>query len=235
MVAGNCVRERAAQYAGPMQRVVVAIDGPSGSGKSSVARAVAQEFGLAYLDTGAMYRAFAWWSLQGHDDMSTCPLRISTEPGPVAIVVADHDVSEAIRGPEVTERVSLVAADPRVRAEATRRQREIIEAAPHGIVVEGRDITTVVAPDADVRIFLTADLAAREARRAAEFSDPTLAERMRATIAARDYIDSTREHAPLVQADGVVRIDATDMTLPEVIAVVRDLIRSRREEPAHDR
>ncbi len=215
-----------------MQRMVVAIDGPSGSGKSSVARAVAEQFGLQYLDTGAMYRAFAWWSLQGYSDMSTCPLSIATTPGAVSVLVGGTDVSSVIRGPAVTERVSIVAADPDVRAEAVRRQRALIAAAPRGIVVEGRDITSVVAPDADVRIFLTADLAAREARRAAEFDDPALAERMAATIAARDHIDTSREHAPLVQADGVHRIDATDLTLPEVIAMVGDLIRARYEEPA---
>lgn len=213
-----------------MQRMIVAIDGPSGSGKSSVARAIARRFGLSYLDTGAMYRAFAWWSLQGHKDMSTCPLSISTTPDDVRVLVGDTDVSAAIRGPEVTERVSQIAADPAVRAEAVRRQRAIIDAVDHGIVVEGRDITTVVAPTAPVRIFLTADLAAREARRAAEFADPDVAQRMRATVARRDRIDTARSHSPLVEAEGVVRIDATDRSLPEVIDLVTELVQSRREE-----
>ena len=210
--------------------MIVAIDGPSGSGKSSVARAIAQRFALAYLDTGAMYRAFAWWSLQGHTDMSTCPLSISTTPDGVRVLVGGTDVSAAIRGPEVTERVSAIAADPRVRAEAVRRQREIIAAADHGIVVEGRDITTVVAPDAPVRVFLTADIAAREARRAAEFADPEVAQRMRATVAERDRIDTAREHSPLVETADVVRIDATHRTLAEVIDLVAELVQSRVEE-----
>ena len=149
--------------------------------------------------------------------MSTCPLHITTMPGSVRVAVGDIDISDAIRGPEVTQAVSLVAADPAVRAEAVARQRAIIAAAPRGIVVEGRDITSVVAPDADVRIFLTADLGAREARRAAEFGDGELADTMRATVAARDAIDSTRAHSPLVEVDGVTRIDATHMTLAEVI------------------
>ena len=210
--------------------MIVAIDGPSGSGKSSVARAIAKRFGLSYLDTGAMYRAFAWWSLQGHNDLSTCPLRISTSPEAPRVIVGNTDVSAEIRGADVTERVSLIAADPAVRAEAVRRQREIIEQAPEGIVVEGRDITSVVAPTAPVRVFLTADVAAREARRAAEFDDPDLAQRMRATVAQRDHIDTTRAHSPLTEVEGVVRIDATHRTLPEVIDLVAELVQSRREE-----
>lgn len=206
------------------QRIVVAIDGPSGSGKSSVARAIARIFDLEYLDTGAMYRAFAWWSIQGHEDMSTCPLEISTSPDLDRVVVDGHDITQAIRGPEVTAAVSHVAADPTVRASAVARQRALIAAAPKGMVIEGRDITTVVAPDADVRIFLTADLAAREARRAAEFSDPDTAEVMRRTVAARDSIDQSREHSPLRLVDGVTRIDATHMTLDEVIRTVRELV-----------
>lgn len=212
---------------------MVAIDGPSGSGKSSVSRALARHYGLAYLDTGAMYRAFAWWSLQGHTDMSTCPLVISTSPDLEDVRVDGHDITRAIRLHEVTAAVSGVAADPAVRAEAVRRQRAIIDASTHGIVLEGRDITTVVAPDADVRVFLTADLAAREARRAAEFSDPGTAAAMRETVAARDVIDSNREHSPLRLVDGVTVIDATHLTLDEVIASVRALV-DQQLEAQHD-
>lgn len=215
------------------QRIVVAIDGPSGSGKSSVARAIARNFDLEYLDTGAMYRAYAWWSIQGHDDMSTCPLVISTSPEQASVVVGGEDVTSAIRGPEVTAAVSQVAADPAVRASAVALQRALIAAAVNGMVIEGRDITTVVAPDADVRIFLTADLAAREARRAAEFSDPETAALMRQTVASRDRIDQSREHSPLRLVDGVTRIDATHMTLDEVIRTVRELV-IERTGGAHD-
>lgn len=206
------------------QRIVVAVDGPSGSGKSSVSRAIAREFGLAYLDTGAMYRALAWWSIHGQTDLSTCVLDVSTSPDEARVVVNGRDVTEEIRGPEVTRAVSQVASDPAVRSLAVAQQRRLIAQADRGIVVEGRDITTVVAPDADVRIFLTADLAARESRRAAEFADPATAAVMRETIAARDAIDATREHSPLALVDGVTQIDATHMTLAEVIDTVRTIV-----------
>lgn len=206
-------------------RIVVAIDGPSGSGKSSVARAVARRFDFAYLDTGAMYRAFAWWTLHGHPAVEDCPLDMSTNPEIASVHVGGVDVTDAIRGPEVTAEVSRVAADPAVRAEAVRRQRDIIAAAVRGIVVEGRDITTVVAPDADVRIFLTADLAAREARRAAEFAhDARTAEAVAAAVATRDRIDSTRAHSPLQKVAGVTEIDATHRTLDDVITLVTDMV-----------
>lgn len=211
------------------KRLVIAIDGPSGSGKSSVARAVAQRFGLQYLDTGAMYRAFAWWSIQGHADMSTCDLVISTDPAEARVSVSGHDITAAIRGPEVTAAVSAVAADPKVRALAVARQRDIIAGSVTGIVVEGRDITTVVAPDADVRIFLTADQTVRAARRAAEFEDAAMAAHMKATVAARDAIDSSRAHSPLREGDGVTRIDATDLDLPQVIDAVVELVRRQQE------
>ncbi len=215
------------------QRIVVAIDGPSGSGKSSVARAIARIFDLEYLDTGAMYRAFAWWSIQGHHDMSTCPLEISVSPDAECVKVDGHDITSDIRGPEVTAAVSQIAADPQVRAQAVQRQRILIDAAVNGIVVEGRDITTVVAPDADVRIFLTADLSAREARRLAEFTDPATAAAMRGMVAARDSIDATRAHSPLRLVDGVTSIDATHLSLDEVIRSVRGLI-VERTGGAHD-
>ena len=206
------------------QRLIIAIDGPSGSGKSSVSRAIAAHYGLQYLDTGAMYRALTWWSLQGNVSVAGCPLDISTSPSDGTVRVGEVDVTEAIRGAEVTNAVSAVAARPEVREVAVAMQRRIISAAERGIVVEGRDITTVVAPDADVRIFLTADLAAREARRAAEFQDPSLADAMRRTISTRDAADSSRAHSPLQQVAGVTMVDATHLTLDEVIAEVRELI-----------
>lgn len=211
------------------QRIVVAIDGPSGSGKSSVSRAIAQRFGMQYLDTGAMYRALAWWRMQGRSDR--CPLAISTNPEIPEVIVDGTDITEEIRGAAVTAEVSNVASDPAVRAEAVERQRRIIADAREGIVVEGRDITSVVAPDADVRIFLTADLSAREARRAAEFAhDATQADAVAAAVAARDAIDSTRTHSPLRKVDGVTEIDATHMTLDEVIAAVAGLVDTAKED-----
>lgn len=211
------------------QRIVVAIDGPSGSGKSSVSRAIAQRFGMQYLDTGAMYRALTWWRMQGRSDR--CPLAISTNPEIPEVIVDGTDITEEIRGAAVTAEVSNVASDPLVRAEAVERQRRIIADAREGIVVEGRDITSVVAPDADVRIFLTADLSAREARRAAEFAhDATQADAVAAAVAARDAIDSTRTHSPLRKVDGVTEIDATHMTLDEVIAAVAGLVDTAKED-----
>ena len=215
------------------QRIVVAIDGPSGSGKSSVARAIARIFDLEYLDTGAMYRAFAWWSIHGHEDMSICPLHISVAPDVEYVEVDGQDITSEIRGPEVTAAVSQIAANPEVRAQAVQRQQRLINAAVNGIVVEGRDITTVVAPDAAVRVFLTADVAAREARRLAEFTDPATAAAMRGMVAARDSIDETRTHSPLRLVDGVTRIDATHMSLDEVIRTVRELV-VERTGGAHD-
>lgn len=207
------------------KRLVIAIDGPSGSGKSSVSRAIAHRFNLEYLDTGAMYRAFTWWHMQHRGSAADCPLVMSTNPDVARIVVGGTDITEAIRGPEVTSQVSHVASDPAVRAVAVQRQRDLIAAATNGIVVEGRDITTVVAPDADVRIFLTADIAAREARRAAEFQhDATTAQAVAAAVAARDAIDSTREHSPLQLVEGVTQLDATHATLDEVIAMVGGLV-----------
>lgn len=160
--------------------------------------------------------------------MSTCQLTISTDPLAPRVSVDGMDVSDVIRGPEVTAAVSAVAADPEVRALAVARQKAIIAASVSGIVVEGRDITSVVAPDADVRIFLTADQATREARRAAEFDDPELAERMKSTVAARDVVDSSRTHSPLRRSDGVTLLDATHMTLPQVIDSVVQLVEQHR-------
>ncbi len=160
--------------------------------------------------------------------MSTCELNISTDPANPIVTVGGRDVSDLIRGPQVTAAVSALAADPAVRAIAVAQQRAIIEASRAGIVVEGRDITTVVAPDADVRVFLTADEVTRGARRAAEFADPVLAEEMRTTVAARDVVDSSRQHSPLRQAEGVTVIDATHRTLPQVIDEVLALVEHHR-------
>ena len=206
-------------------KINIAIDGYSSCGKGTIAKSLAQILGYRFIDTGAMYRAFAWWTLHGHPVVDDCPLDMSTNPEIASVHVGGVDVTDAIRGPEVTAEVSRVAADPAVRAEAVRRQRDIIAAAVRGIVVEGRDITTVVAPDADVRIFLTADLAAREARRAAEFAhDARTAEAVAAAVATRDRIDSTRAHSPLQKVAGVTEIDATHRTLDDVITMVTDMV-----------
>ncbi|WP_110183522.1 (d)CMP kinase [Nocardioides solisilvae] len=222
----------------PTPRPVIAIDGPSGSGKSSTSRGVARALGLRYLDTGAMFRAVTWWMLQAGVDVHDAdavaaragePEVVSgTDPDAPTITVDGTDVSVAIRSDEVNAAVSPVSAVPQVRARLLELQRAAI--GDGGIVVEGRDIGSVVAPDADVKVFLTADPAARAARRALEEGGSDVAA-TEASLLARDAIDSTRRTAPLVQADGAVQLDTTGYSLEEVVAQVVELVRAV-ESPA---
>ncbi|TYB44780.1 (d)CMP kinase [Actinomadura chibensis] len=212
--------------------LVIAMDGPSGSGKSSAAKGVARALGLRYLDTGAMYRAMTWWML-GHgvpvEDAAAVAARAAepvivsgTDPDAPAITVDGEDVSAPIRTREVTNAVSAVSSVPAVRARMVELQREIIGAG--GIVVEGRDIGTVVAPDAPVKVFLTASEEARAMRRAKDLAaDPGASVTVtRAEQARRDRLDSTRAASPLTRAGGAHEIDSTELSLAEVIeAVVR--------------
>ncbi|MFC5817589.1 MULTISPECIES: (d)CMP kinase [Nonomuraea] len=217
-----------------MAGLVVAMDGPSGSGKSSASRGVARALGLRYLDTGAQYRAMTWWILrQGVDlaDSATIAARCGepeivsgTDPDSPAIHVGAVDVAGPIREDEVTSAVSAVAAVPEVRARLVALQREIIGAGD--IVVEGRDIGTVVAPDAPVKIYLTASPEARAQRRSAELAGTT-AEAQQAALARRDTLDSTRKTDPLSMADGAVELDTTALNLDEVIAEVLRLVKER--------
>jgi cytidylate kinase len=212
--------------------LVVAIDGPSGSGKSSTSRGVAARLGLRYLDTGAMYRGITWWMLREgvdvHDPDAVAAraaepeILSGTDPLAPTITVDGVDVADAIRGEDVTGSVSPVSAVPEVRARLLALQRGVI-AADGGIVVEGRDIGSVVVPDAPVKVYLTADAAARAVRRAAEEggSDVSATE---ASLLARDRIDSGRTVSPLVRADGAVHIDTTPHTLDEVIGLVVALV-----------
>lgn len=204
--------------------LVVAIDGPSGSGKSSTARGVAERLGLAYLDTGAMYRAAAWLVAdRGVDDpagitdlVAAADLSISTDPAAFRISINGHDVTEAIREPRISQMVSTVATVQSVRDLLIARQRELIATAEGGIVVEGRDITTVVAPDAPVRILLVADPQARIARRRAELAGAASTDEVTDQIVRRDRDDSTV--ATFTEAaDGVTVVDSTHLDLAEVI------------------
>ena len=216
-------------------RHVVAIDGPSGSGKSSTSRGVAARLGRRYLDTGAMYRAMTWWMLrEGLDvtDPSVVAARVEdprivsgTDPENPTITVDGVDVAEDIRGDDVTGAVSPVSAVPEVRARLVSLQREAIAEAAMagGIVVEGRDIGSVVAPEAPVKVYLTADPAARAVRRAAEEGGSDVAA-TEASLLARDQIDSGRAVSPLTMADGAVHIDTTHYTLAQVIDLVVDLV-----------
>jgi cytidylate kinase len=213
---------------------VIAIDGPSGSGKSTVARAVASRLGLRYLDTGAMYRALAWWCLQRDVDLSDThavaraaadlPLRMTTDPDAPGVVVDGTDVSDAIRSTEISENVSVVATNLAVREEMVRRQRATI--ADGGWVAEGRDITTVVAPDADVRLLLLAREDARLARRARDVhgaDDPDAVAATRDQVVRRDAQDSTV--ADFTEAaEGVAVIDSSDLTVEQTVQAVLDLL-----------
>jgi cytidylate kinase len=211
--------------------VVVAMDGPSGSGKSSTARGVATRLGLRYLDTGAMYRAMTWWMLEHDvdvDDPATVaenvdrPVLVSgTNPQAPTITVDGTDVSGPIREAAVTSAVSAVSAVPRVRERLVREQRDII--GDGGIVVEGRDIGTTVAPGAEVKVFLTADPQARAVRRAAEQSGADVTATQH-DLLRRDRIDSGRTASPLAMAADARHIDTTPYTLDEVVAQVVELV-----------
>ena len=207
------------------RRLVVAVDGPAGSGKSTAARDVATRLGLRYLDTGAMYRGLTWWMLEHgipvEDGAAVAAaagapkLRIGTDPAAPSIVVDDTDVSVQIRSRPVTRAVSAVSAVPEVRARLVAVQR--CEIGAGGIVVEGRDIGTVVAPDAPVKVFLTAAPAERARRRAAEVAERLSRRTTSADLAARDAADSGRAVSPLTPAPDAVLIDTTELELPEVI------------------
>ncbi|TYB54214.1 (d)CMP kinase [Nonomuraea sp. PA05] len=217
-----------------MTGLVVAMDGPSGSGKSSVSRGAARALGLRYLDTGAMYRAMTWWMLQQGVEL-TDPAAVAARCGEPAIVSGTNpdgptihvdgvDVAEPIRQAEVTGAVSAVAAVPEVRARLVALQREIIGAGD--IVVEGRDIGSVVWPQAAAKIYLTASPEARARRRSAEVAGSTV-EAQQEAMARRDTLDSTRKTDPLSMAAGAIELDTTALTLDEVIAEVLRLVKER--------
>ena len=222
----------------PGQGLVVAVDGPSGSGKSTVARGAALALGLRYLDTGAMYRAVTWWMLRHNIDLTDTDsvvkhgtglrIDISTDPAAQFVLVDSVDVTVQIRGRRVSNAVSLVAAIPRIRQFMHTMQRRIIsqaEAEFGGIVAEGRDIGTVVAPQATVKVFLTASEQARAERRAAELigREAGAADLTRREQAKRDKLD-----APQTQkAADAIEIDATELAQADVISQIVELARSR--------
>ncbi|MFJ6200151.1 (d)CMP kinase [Micromonospora sp. NPDC092111] len=215
-------------------RCVVAVDGPSGSGKSTVSRRLAASLGARYLDTGAMYRAITWAVLRSGVDLTDAAsvgkvageveLRIGTDPQGYGVTVDGVQVDGDIRGPEVTGAVSAVAAVPAIRALLVARQREIIANAGR-IVVEGRDIGAVVAPDADLKVYLTASEAARARRRSAEDAADVAA--TAADLARRDRLDSTRKVNPLQQSADAVELDTTELGIDEVVARLRELLTER--------
>ena len=208
---------------------VVAIDGPAGAGKSTVARALARRLGVQYLDTGAMYRAVTWLALHRGVDLSdeaavgglaeSCDLHVGLDE----VLVDGHDVTREIREAVVTRAVSIVAAHSQVRAEMRRRQRAWGEERAGG-VIEGRDIGTVVFPDAVAKLFLTADPRVRAERRVAETGGDIDA--IEAQIAERDRLDSTRADSPLSESSDATVIDTSRRTVDDVVSAIVELIES---------
>jgi CMP/dCMP kinase len=202
--------------------MVVAIDGPAAAGKSTVARAAAEALGFTYLDSGAMYRAVALALLENGGSASERAEELEIELGD-RVVANGRDVTEAIRSLEVSEAASRIAANEKVRAALVPKQRALLS---HGDwVAEGRDIGTVVAPDAEVKVFLTASPEERARRRAVELG--TDADTVQRDQALRDAQDRSREHSPLVKAPDAVEIDTTGLTVEEVVARIVDMVRAR--------
>ena len=221
-----------------MPPLTIAIDGPSGSGKSSTARGVASRLGLRYVDTGAMYRAMTWWMLRQDMDIddpeamaARCDEAVITlrdDPEEPRVFVDGIDVSAAIRAGTVADAVSRVAAVPRVRERMVAQQRDLVVQAAQaglGVVMEGRDIGTVVLPEADLKVFLIADAHERASRRAREEAGDAEAEsthlaRTEANLRSRDALDSNRAVSPLQRASDAVLIDGTHLSLDAVVTAV---------------
>ncbi len=209
------------------QPLVIAIDGPAGSGKSTVAKAVAIRLGLDYLDTGAMYRSVAFAALRGGVDPEDAEVvgnlsrNIELEVAPSGSVVVDGvDATIEIRGPEVTRAVSIVAANPTVRTEMRARQRQWV-AIRGGGVMEGRDIGTVVFPDAKLKVYLDASPEVRAARRSKEVSDLSY-ETVATDLARRDALDQNRTHDPLRTADDAIVIDTSDLSVDQIVDAIME-------------
>lgn len=221
--------------------LVVAVDGPSGSGKSSVSREAARRLGAAYLDTGAMYRAVTLSCLAHGVDLTdqeaiaaaveSAEITVSTDPSAPQVVTVDgRDVTEEIREPRISEKVSAVATTPAARANLVSRQRAIIET-ERRIVAEGRDITTVVAPDADARVLLTASEEARLRRRGLQLGGTQSEEQLAAQVVGRDKKDSKLVNFTTA-ADGVVTLDSSDLGYEETIQALLDIVAEAAPEAA---
>jgi cytidylate kinase len=215
-----------------MRPLIIAIDGPSGAGKGTVARAVAQRLGYRHLDTGAMYRAVAWKALQDglaldHEDaIAALAERAALDVGPSVVQIDGRDVTTAIRTPQIDRAAAMTARLPKVRAVLVARQRA--EGERGGIVVEGRDIGTVVFPNAEVKIYLDASSEERARRRAADPAhgvgrQPALAE-VESELKARDHSDSTRTTSPLAAAKDAVHLDTTGLSIDEAVDKVMAIV-----------
>ncbi len=213
----------------PARRVIVAIDGPAGSGKSTVARRVAEALGFTYIDSGAMYRAVAWWALRQRVDpgdahrMEQLALAAAIRLEPGRVFLNGEEVTSDLRTPEVSRAASVAATHAGVRRALVAKQRAVAETA--SVVMEGRDIGTVVFPQADVKIFLDASPEERLRRRQAELEQapPDLARQ----LADRDRRDRTRAESPLVQAEDAIYLDTTTLSLDDAVAAVLAVIRKR--------
>ncbi|MEN9352059.1 MAG: hypothetical protein RL476_19, partial [Actinomycetota bacterium] len=213
--------------------IVVAIDGPSGAGKSSTSKAIATRAGWDYLDTGALYRAVTWLALEYKCEepfsilqaIKDHPIKFVADPSAPNVFAGDVQITHAIRGTSVTENVSRISAMPEIRRELLNLQHRIIDAAERGIVVEGRDIGTVVAPEAGLKIYLTADLDARAVRRENETEDKSID--VKTSLDNRDAVDSTRAVSPLVMAADAVEVDSTYLDLDETIERIWELLKKR--------
>jgi len=214
-----------------MKKIIIAIDGPAGSGKSTTARLVAQKLGYIYIDTGAMYRALTLkvieLGIDPNDESLITKIAENTkiellyENGNLKVILDGKDVSEKIRSPEVTSLVSIVSAHPKLRDIMVKKQREL--GRNGGVVMDGRDIGTVVFPDADLKIFMTADVRERAKRRQKELKAQGFdveIEKLIKEIEERDKFDSTREIGPLKKADDAIEIDTTNLTIDEQVELV---------------
>ena len=218
-----------------MAGIVVAIDGPSGSGKSSTAKAIATRANWKYLDTGALYRAATWIALQENVDqgweiiaaIKKHPISFKTDPKDPRIMAGDVDVTSEIRSNRITDQVSQLSQIPELRAHLVDMQKTIIEECDTGIVVEGRDIGTVVAPDANLKVFLYADLQARALRRATEMDASEATEKVAKSLDNRDLIDSTRKISPLRPAEDALELDSTEMGLKEVVEIIWEWLKRK--------
>ncbi len=216
------------------KKIIIAIDGPAASGKSSAAKYLAEKLGFIYLDTGAMYRAVTYLALKNNIQNDTkaivelvknLDMRLEFKNGVTNVFVDGEDVTDFIRSPEVSSMVSEVSIIPEVRNELVKLQRKIGENVD--LVAEGRDTTTVVFPNADLKVFLTADIDERTKRRFEEYllkGRTVTFEDVRANLSKRDRIDSSREHSPLSKADDAFELDTTNLTIDEEIQKIVDRV-----------